>query len=112
LKHIDLVGEKIEQDAREVKTKRSKTFTTCFFPVGDDIRRIVVDWVNFLQKEKLWGNDDPQFPATEVIHGPAAVRGYWPKQERDRTTNRRIGVTASNIIAAMPLSILDFYAAR
>jgi integrase len=71
LKHIDLVGEKIEQDAREVKTKRSKTFTTFFFPVDDDFRNIVVDWVNFLRKEKLWGNDDPLFPSTEVIPGPA-----------------------------------------
>ena len=71
LKHIDLVGEKIEQDAREVKTKRSKTFTTFFFPVDDDFRDIVVDWVNFLRKEKLWGNDDPLFPSTEVIPGPA-----------------------------------------
>lgn len=70
LKHIDLITGKIDQDAREVKTKRSKTFTTCFFPVGDDIRAIVVDWVNFLQREKLWGNDDPLFPATEVITGP------------------------------------------
>ncbi len=70
LKHIDLQAGKIEQDAREVKTKRSKTFTTCFFPVGDDIRAIVVDWVDFLQKEKLWSNDDPVFPATEVATGP------------------------------------------
>lgn len=69
LKHIDLGAEKIEQDAREVKTKRSKTFTTCFFPVGDDIRGIVVDWVNFLRKEKLWGNDDPLFPATKMGNG-------------------------------------------
>ena len=52
--------------AREVNTKRSKTFTTCFFPVGDDIRTIVVEWVDFLRKEKLWGNDDPLFPATGV----------------------------------------------
>ncbi len=69
LKHIDIEAEKIEQDAREVKTKRSKTFTTCFFPVGDDIRDIVVSWVNFLRKEKLWGNDDPLFPATEIGNG-------------------------------------------
>jgi integrase len=64
LKHIDVASGKIAQDAREVKTKRSKTFTTCFFPVGDDITAIVTDWVNFLQKEKLWSRDDPLFPAT------------------------------------------------
>jgi integrase len=67
-----------------VKTKRSKTFTTCFFPVGDDICKIVVDWVRFLRTEKLWGNDDPLFPATKVATGPdqrfAAVglaRKHW-----------------------------------
>jgi integrase/recombinase XerD len=69
LKHIDVVAGKVDQDAREVKTKRSKTFTTCFFPVGDDIRNNVVDWVNYLRMEKLWGNDDPLFPATEMGTG-------------------------------------------
>jgi integrase len=69
LKHIDVAARKIEQDAREVKTKRSKTFTTWFFPVDADIREIIVDWVNFLRKEKGWGNEDPLFPATAVANG-------------------------------------------
>jgi integrase len=66
LKHIDLLAGCVYQDAREVKTKFSKTFTTYFFPVGDEIREIVADWVVFLQKDMLWGNDDPLFPATHV----------------------------------------------
>jgi integrase len=70
LKHIDVAAGKIAQDERVVKTKRSKMFITCFFPVGEDIRAIVADWVTFFQKEKLWGNDDPVFPATEVRAGP------------------------------------------
>ncbi|HXW72880.1 MAG TPA: hypothetical protein VEK34_15895 [Methylocella sp.] len=69
MKHIDVITGKIAQDAREVKTKRSKTFTTCFFPVGNDIQSLVVDWVNYLLKEKLWGHDDPLFPATAVATG-------------------------------------------
>lgn len=64
LKHIDLVMGSVYQDARDVRTKFSKTFTTYFFPVGDDIKAIVEDWVNYLRKEKLWGNDDPLFPST------------------------------------------------
>jgi integrase len=68
LKHIDIVEDLVEQDARDVNTKGSKTFTTWFFPVGDQIRQIVVDWVGFLRKEKLWGPDDPLFPATRVGH--------------------------------------------
>jgi integrase len=69
LKHVDLAEGKIIQDAREVRTKFSKSFTTIFFPVGDQIRQIVVDWVEYLTKEKLWGLDDPVFPATRVIVG-------------------------------------------
>jgi hypothetical protein len=53
----------------EVKTKFSKSFTTWFFPVGDDIHQIVVDWVNYLRREKLWGRDDPLFPATKIVVG-------------------------------------------
>ena len=41
LKHVDLAAGAVYQDAREVKTKFSKSFTTFFFPVGDDIRQIV-----------------------------------------------------------------------
>ena len=66
LKHIDLVEGRVIQDAREVRTKFSKTFTTYFFPLDEEVRRIVVDWVEYLRSKKLWGPDDPLFPATEV----------------------------------------------
>jgi integrase len=69
LKHVDLAAAKVVQDAREVKTKFSKSFTTWFFPVGDDIRAIVEEWVAYLRHHKLWGGDDPLFPATEVVNG-------------------------------------------
>lgn len=64
LKHIDLVAGSVYQDAREVKTKFSKSFTTFFFPVGDQVRQIFDAWVVYLRQDKLWGNDDPLFPAT------------------------------------------------
>lgn len=67
LKHIDIIGDKFFQDAREVNTKFSKTFTTNFFPVGDHIHEIVYDWVRYLKEELLLGNDDPLFPKTNVI---------------------------------------------
>jgi integrase len=69
LKHVDLDAGLVRQDGREVRTKFSKTFTTYFFPVGEEARRIVVDWINYLRRERLWGNDDPLFPATEVTLG-------------------------------------------
>lgn len=69
LKHIDLVAGSIYQDAREVRTKFSKSFTTFFFPVGDEIRAIFEAWVAELRDTKLWGNDDPLFPATLIKVG-------------------------------------------
>jgi integrase len=69
LKHVDLDQGRIIQDARQVNTKFSKTFTTWFFPVGDDILQAVIDWVNSLRQEKLWGVDDPLFPATKIVVG-------------------------------------------
>jgi len=69
LKHVDLVDGKVYQDAREVNTKNSKSFTTYFFPVGDGVREVVTEWVTYLRRDRLWGNDDPLFPATAVAVG-------------------------------------------
>lgn len=69
LKHLDLIAGSIYQDAREVKTKFSKTFTTFFFPVGDEVREIVADWGKYLREVMLWGNDDPLFLATRIAVG-------------------------------------------
>ncbi|MCF6355990.1 MAG: site-specific integrase [Candidatus Polarisedimenticolaceae bacterium] len=69
IKHIDLAAGNVFQDAREVKTKFSKTITTYFFSVGDEIHAILQDWVEYLRNELLWGNDDPLFPKTEVAQG-------------------------------------------
>ena len=40
-----------------------------FFSVGEDVHAIVAQWVNYLLTEKLWGPDDPLFPATQVALG-------------------------------------------
>jgi integrase len=69
LKHIDLEQGFIDQDARQVNTKFSKSSATWFFPVGDGIRQVVADWANYLRQEKLWGLNDPLFPATKIILG-------------------------------------------
>jgi integrase len=93
LKHIDLTEGRVVQDAREVKTKYSKTFSTYFFPVGEDIRQIVVDWVMFLRGEKLWGIDDPLFPATRIEVGESGhfeVTGLNRKPWSNATSIRKI----------------------
>ena len=67
LKHIKLDDKLVEQLPPEVKTKFSKTVYTFFFPVGEDIEQIVVDWVNYLYKTKLFNPDNPVFPRTKLI---------------------------------------------
>jgi integrase len=69
LKHVDLLEGCVHQDAREVMTKFSKSFTTYFFPVGEEIRDLVAEWVRYLREDQLWGNDDPLFPATQIALG-------------------------------------------
>jgi len=66
LKHVNLQDNSLFQDARDINTKFSKTFITYFFPVGDEVRLIVANWINYLKEQKLWGNDDPLFPLTEI----------------------------------------------
>ena len=63
-------------DARQVKTKFSKTFVTNFVPIGGQARTIVADWLQFLTKELLWGPEDPLFPKTRVEAIPG--EGFWP----------------------------------
>ena len=64
LKHVDIEAGLVFQDAKEVQTKFSKTFTTYFFPVGDDVKAIVVGWFHYLKVDCKFGNDDPLFPKT------------------------------------------------
>jgi integrase len=95
LKHVDLIDGCVNQDAREVKTKFSKTFSTFFFPVGKEVREIVTEWVSYLRKEKLWGNDDPLFPKTLIRLGAnrqfeaaGLTRDHWSNATPIRTIFR------------------------
>jgi integrase len=47
IKHVDLTEGKVVFDAREVKTKFAKSFTTTFFRVGDEVHQIVAEWVDY-----------------------------------------------------------------
>ena len=94
LKHVDLIAGSAYQDARVVRTKFSKTFITYFFPVGDEVHAIVEEWVTYLRGEKLWGNDDPLFPATRIEYGAASrqfvVAGLDRKGWSNATPIRKI----------------------
>jgi integrase len=78
LRHVDLDQRLLYQDAREVNTKASKTIATFFFPLDEVFEKIVRDWILFLQKDRLWGLDDPLFPATKMgldVNGGFTVSG-------------------------------------
>lgn len=92
LKHVDMVSGCFYQDAREVKTKFSKTFPTYFLPVGNDVRQVVADWVQTLRTEKLWSGDDPLFPKTlttistaQRFEHVALARAHWANATPIRT---------------------------
>jgi integrase/recombinase XerD len=84
IKHINLYEESLFQDAREVKTKFSKTFTTYFFPVGELPLNILKSWIDYLTKELLFSPDEPLFPKTKIenngnkkFEATGLLREHW-----------------------------------
>jgi site-specific recombinase XerD len=101
LGHVDIAGRYVEQDARTVRTKGAKTFRTYFMPVIETAEPIVNGWVDELQKDYLWGPDDPLFPATEMglgLDGSFTPMGLsrcgWASTEPVREAFRRAFATA------------------
>lgn len=66
MRHVDVERRTVFQDARTVRTKNRKTFESWFFPASELAERIVVEWVRYLGDQRLFGHDDPLFPATLV----------------------------------------------
>jgi len=96
MKHVDPDRRTVFQDARDVRTKNRKTFTTWFFPVGAEVERIVADWISYLAREEGFGPDDPLFPATKVALGDNGFEaaGLDRKHWRNAAAIRRIFKTA------------------
>lgn len=113
LKHIDLAQSRLDQDAREVKTKFSKTFSTTFFPVGGEALPIFTAWVEHLRQGLLWADGDPLFPATRMGVGAdggfVAVglkREHWSTAEPIRRIFRE-GFARAGLPYFNPHSIRD-----
>ncbi|OBU32966.1 MULTISPECIES: tyrosine-type recombinase/integrase [Photobacterium] len=68
IKHIDIAEQNFYQDAREVNTKFSKSFTTYFFPVGELPLKVLTEWIDYLTKELGYKPNDPLFPKTKLGH--------------------------------------------
>jgi integrase len=113
LKHLDLKAQTLFQDAREVRTKRRKTFTTVFFPVGTEPLAIVEDYVEFLTKELGFGPDDPLFPSTLVGHNSNrsfVAQGLSKQPWRGAASIRQIfrdAFAAAGLLYAKPHSFRD-----
>lgn len=69
LKHIDLVEGSVDQDARDVNTKFSKSFKTYFMPVQEDYTRCFYEWVKHLRETLLFGPESPLFPKPQLVVG-------------------------------------------
>lgn len=93
LRHVDLIQRRIDQDARQVRTKNRKSFVSWFFPVGNDVDEIVAAWIRELIHQQLFSPDDPLFPATEIglsseghFEAVGLLRSHW----KDASAIRRI----------------------
>jgi len=96
MKHVDLERKLLMQDPNEVQTKFSKRIDTFFFPVGDDIETIIIDWVKYLTEERLFGPNDPLFPKTTNLYDPkkgfvqtGVEPSFWANASPVRTIFKR-----------------------
>jgi integrase len=78
LKHINMIDGCVYQDAREVKTKNSKTITTYFLPVDAAYQECFAAWMTHLKTTALFGPDDPLFPPAKIkpVDGAFQVVGF------------------------------------
>lgn len=92
LKHLDVEGRTVFQDARQVRTKNAKTFRSFFFPVDPVYATEIAKWVSELELLG-YGPGAPLFPATEVRPGANrhfAVSGVRPVPWRNADAIRRL----------------------
>lgn len=71
LSHVDFVNRCVQFDGRHVNTKFGVSFSTGFFPIGEDLEDILKDWVHELKHDHFFSSADPLFPKTEVGVGPS-----------------------------------------
>ena len=97
IKHVNLDQRLVHQDARDVRTKFRKSFTTWFFPVGGEAEEVTREWIEFLRKDCGFGLNDPLFPQTKMgldAEGRFAPMGLLAKHWSDAGAIRRIFRTA------------------
>jgi integrase len=61
LRHVDVANRLVFHDGQEIRAKNGKTFTVFWFPRTESFQKILVDWVNEVQRLGF-GPDDALFP--------------------------------------------------
>ncbi|KQS03334.1 recombinase XerC [Sphingomonas sp. Leaf357] len=113
LRHVDVAGGYVEQDARAVRTKFAKTFRTYFMPIGGDALATLSAWCVELARDHLWSASDPLFPASQMGLGQAGgflatglSRNGWATTSPIRDIFRR-AFTAADLPYFNPHSLRD-----
>ena len=106
LKHVFLDDERIEQHPQEVKTKYSKKIVTYFFPVGDALKRIFIEWVRFLKNEKLFDHNAPLFTSTKLTLNE---NDQFSRQDLDTTAWQSTTSIRTIVKEAFESAGLDYY---
>lgn len=93
----------LHQDAREMKTKAAKTFTTWFYPVDPVYLSALTAWVAELRTVSLFGPSDPLFPKPIIgrVDGEFKVTGL-SRQIYSNAAKVREVVVASFPAVGMP----------
>jgi integrase/recombinase XerD len=114
IKHVDLHNDSVFQDARQVQTKFSKTFTTYFFPVEPEgwVRRIVEKWIDCLIAVKLWNLDHPLFPAARATIGQDRQFGVAVLEPRHWSSSTPITVIFRRAFEGAGLSYFNPHSFR
>ncbi|MGB0843937.1 MAG: site-specific integrase [Alphaproteobacteria bacterium] len=95
IKHINIDKNEVHQDPREVATKNRKLIYTYFFPVGDDVKFIFLEWLDHLKTTKMWEPNAPLFPKSANKHDKdkgfvqTLVPEFWADASYVRTLFKR-----------------------
>lgn len=104
LKRVDLLEGCVYQDARDVKTKNAKTFTTWFLPVDPAYRTCFEAWVSHLRDGLLFGHEDALFPKPEMglsVDGGFKVLGLSRQNYANAGKIREI-IKEAFVLAGLP----------
>ncbi|MEX1663242.1 tyrosine-type recombinase/integrase [Thioclava sp. 15-R06ZXC-3] len=103
LKRINLVDACFYQDARDVKTKFAKTFTTWFLPVDAAYLDCLTEWITYLRQVRLFGYEDALFPKPEqgLVDGCFATIGLMREPYSNASKVREV-IKGAFINAGLP----------